>query len=162
MCCYRDFSAKNRAQFGLIKHLLSKGPEETAEIAANFAQALPKQAVVCLHGDLGAGKTHFAKSLIHNLTKTPKEAITSPTFTYMNLYSKECDATICHFDLYRLEDETSFIQKGFEEYLYAPYTTIVEWPDRISALTEHLSPLFHVKIAHRGNTHREIEIHAND
>ena len=103
---------------------------ETIELAHKLALRLNPGDVVCLRGDLGAGKTTFAKGLIEKLAENiHRDEITSPTFVTMNLYND-----IAHFDLYRLESIDSFLGCGFDEYLEPPYTAIIEWPELIESL----------------------------
>lgn len=81
--------------------------------------------VVCLDGDLGAGKTTFAKSVAQGLGFAPEE-VTSPTFNIMNIYEQN-GITFKHFDLYRLNDESELEAIGFEEYLSSRGVSLIEW-----------------------------------
>ena len=79
--------------------------------------------MVCLVGDLGAGKTTFVKGIC-SFFGVAEEIVTSPTFVYMNQYQD-----IAHFDLYRLKSEEQFLSMGFDEYFEPPYIACVEWPN---------------------------------
>jgi tRNA threonylcarbamoyladenosine biosynthesis protein TsaE len=91
--------------------------------AKKFAERLSPGDVVCLEGDLGAGKTTFVKG-IASFFGICEEIVSSPTFIYLNLYEP-----IAHFDLYRLQGEEQFLSMGFDEYFAAPYIACVEWPN---------------------------------
>ncbi len=110
--------------------LTSLNEIQTLQFAHEVAKTLKCGDVVCLRGDLGAGKTTFAKGIISALvSELHLDDIASPTFVTMNLYKN-----IAHFDLYRLKDSNVFIESGFEEYLEEPYIAIIEWPDIIEDL----------------------------
>lgn len=105
----------------------SDSPEETGRIAARFGQKVREGTVVGLVGDLGAGKTLFVQSLSRTLGV--KGAVTSPTFSLMNVYEGVCP--IVHFDLYRLDREEELDDIGFYEYVEAfEGIVLVEWPDK--------------------------------
>lgn len=126
--------------------LTSSSLEETKTFASQLAERLSPGDVVCLHGDLGAGKTTTAKSLITALTKsTSEDDVTSPTFITMNLYNH-----VAHFDLYRLKKKEEFIMGGFEEYLEEPYITIIEWPDVIEDLLPKSAIHIHIEVLPEG------------
>jgi tRNA threonylcarbamoyladenosine biosynthesis protein TsaE len=97
--------------------------EETKRLAKEFAKTLLPGDVVCLIGDLGAGKTTFTKGVASHFGVS-EDVVSSPTFVYMNLYDN-----IAHFDLYRLASEEQFLSMGFDEYFEKPYIAIVEWPN---------------------------------
>ena len=113
-------------------HCISHSAEETFQIGAHFASSLPKNSVVAFCGELGAGKTAFIKGVATRLTGCQAEEISSPTFTYLNIY--EGQTPVFHFDLYRLSDEKGFLSMGFEEYFYKEGVCCLEWSERISKL----------------------------
>jgi tRNA threonylcarbamoyladenosine biosynthesis protein TsaE len=82
--------------------------------------------IVCLRGDLGAGKTTLAKGIISHLTGTDPSLILSPTFNIVNQYS-----SISHFDCYRLADEREFFARGLEEYLDSSFLSLIEWDEKV-------------------------------
>src|SRR5699024_8979025 len=83
--------------------------------------------IVCLTGDLGAGKTTLTKSIAKGLDV--KDYVTSPTFALINEYKGR--VPVYHFDVYRLEGIEDVIDLGFEEYFYSKGVTIIEWGDKI-------------------------------
>ena len=72
--------------------------DKTREIAHTFAQLLKPGDIVCLDGDLGAGKTTFVKGIATRFNNNMDD-VTSPTFVYLNIYDQ-----LAHFDLYRIID----------------------------------------------------------
>jgi len=100
--------------------------EETELIAQNFGKnALPGE-IFCLSGNLGAGKTIFAKGFAKGLGYNGR--VTSPTFTIMNEYLGG-RLPLYHFDLYRLGGESDMESIGYEDYFFSAGVTLVEWPE---------------------------------
>ncbi len=108
-------------------------PDEaaTADLALRLAPALRVGDVVALHGDLGAGKTAFARALIRALTGTDEE-VPSPTFTLLQTYDAPA-GRIFHFDLYRVTSPDELVEIGWDEAL-AGGIVLVEWPSRAGRL----------------------------
>jgi tRNA threonylcarbamoyladenosine biosynthesis protein TsaE len=104
----------------------------TARFAAALAAGLRAGDVVCLHGDLGAGKTAFARAAIRALTGDPDEEVPSPTFTLVQTYPTG-RGLVWHFDLYRLSGPDEVFELGWEE-ATADGIVLVEWPDRLGSL----------------------------
>lgn len=102
--------------------------DATARLAAALAPLLRASDVVALEGDLGAGKTAFARALIRELTGGEEE-VPSPTFTLLQTYEAP-DFDIWHFDLYRLEKPEDAFELGIEDAM-AEGVTLIEWPDRL-------------------------------
>ena len=104
---------------------------ETWEVAKQFAATLKSGDVVCLEGDLGAGKTTFTQGLCAALGA--KRAVTSPTFCIVSEHPADAFLVV-HMDLYRLHDEDDVLQIGWEDYLARGAVLVVEWPDRAGSL----------------------------
>ena len=105
--------------------------EETWALAAEFAKELRPGDVVCLEGDLGAGKTTFTQGLAAAL-KVPGR-VTSPTFCIVQEHQgPEC--LLVHMDLYRLHGEEDVEAIGWEDYLGRGAIMVVEWPERAGTL----------------------------
>lgn len=102
--------------------------EETEELAARLAAELGKGDFVALRGDLGAGKTAFARGLARGLGVSGP--VRSPSFTLMRQYTGG-RLPLYHFDAYRLEGPDDLVQIGFDEYAQGDGVCLVEWADRI-------------------------------
>ena len=116
-------------------------PAATERLAAIIAGQVRPGDAILLSGDLGAGKTHFARAFINALTSAPEE-VPSPTFTLVQTYDaavKGAPVEIWHFDLYRLKSPDETLELGIEE-AFAEGVSLVEWPDRLGSLKprEHL------------------------
>ena len=104
-------------------------PEETGALARAIAPALRAGDVVALRGDLGAGKTVFARELVNALTPPGQEIeVTSPTFPMVQFYELP-SVNVAHFDLYRMNDPAELEELGFADAL-GPCVVLVEWPER--------------------------------
>ncbi len=110
----------------------SGGETQTEALGAALATMLPAGATVCLTGDLGTGKTVFARGFARGLGIT--EPVTSPTFTLVNSYEGRTkdgmSQVLHHFDLYRIEDANELDDIGWEEFFDGKAVCLVEWPDR--------------------------------
>ena len=110
-----------------------KSASETMAFAAKLKDFLSVGDVVCLHGDLGAGKTTFSQGLIKAFNPEITEVV-SPTFTLVQIYDakgKNFTGEIWHFDFYRLENPDEVYEIGLEEALTSA-VSLIEWPEKIS------------------------------
>jgi tRNA threonylcarbamoyladenosine biosynthesis protein TsaE len=107
----------------------TRAAEETRSLAAEWAGALPADATVALHGDLGAGKTTWVQGLA--LGFGIAEPVTSPTFTIYTLH-RGGSRLLAHMDAYRLASPREAEDLLLEEFLESPWCLAVEWPDRVS------------------------------
>lgn len=107
-------------------------PEDTASRARDLAAQLLPGDVILLTGDVGAGKTHFARALIRALLPQPED-IPSPTFTLVQTYEGR-DGAIWHADLYRLTSTYEIEELGLAD-AFQDAICVVEWPDRLGPLT---------------------------
>jgi len=103
---------------------------ETRRLAASLAAGAEPGDLVCLWGELGAGKTQFAKGFGAGLGVTG--TISSPTFILMSEY--EGRVPLFHVDLYRLADGADALAGGIIDERQAAGVTLVEWPDRMGDL----------------------------
>ena len=115
----------------------SASTEETMRLGQRFAgEYLHSGSLVVLRGELGAGKTQFAKGIAH-FFGLAEEDIASPTYALVNEYDISRDADILrlyHLDCYRFEKPEELIELGIEDYLYPNNAvTLIEWPERIEA-----------------------------
>ncbi|SMP67271.1 tRNA (adenosine(37)-N6)-threonylcarbamoyltransferase complex ATPase subunit type 1 TsaE [Anoxynatronum buryatiense] len=100
---------------------------QTEAIAAKLATLLKPGDVVCLSGDLGAGKTTFTKAL--GKAMGIRENITSPTFNLVQEY--DGDVPLYHFDVYRLLKPSEFRDLGAEEYFSGAGVCVIEWANLV-------------------------------
>jgi len=110
--------------------VISHSPEETWELAKRLAPMLSRGDVINLCGDLGAGKTVFAKGLADGLGID--EPVTSPTFTIVKEY--QGNPPFYHFDVYRLSSPDELEELGADEYFYGDGVTVIEWGDKVEEL----------------------------
>ena len=107
--------------------VVTHAPQETAALAERIGAAAEAGTVLCLVGDLGAGKTLFTQGFARGLGVT--EEVTSPTFALMNQYCGRLPVT--HFDLYRLELEEELDEIGFYEFAEpSGGVVLIEWADK--------------------------------
>src|SRR5271166_3842043 len=102
--------------------------EATRRLATDLAGALEPGDLVTLSGDLGAGKTTFARAMIRHLAGDETIEVPSPTFTLIQNYDLP-RFPLVHADLYRLSGAAELAELGFDD---LPEGTVVlmEWPDR--------------------------------
>ena len=109
--------------------LALSSPEETAALAERVGVLVAAGDVIALWGDLGAGKTAFARALIRSLTAANEE-VPSPTFTLVQIYEPATAAPVWHFDLYRLKGPEDIWELGFDDALEEA-VSLIEWPERL-------------------------------
>lgn len=121
--------------------------DATSALAAEIAGRLQQGDVVALSGDLGAGKTAFARAYIQARGQQEGlliDEVPSPTFTIVQVYD-ELDPPVWHVDLYRLEGRADTFELGLEE-AFEDGITLIEWPDRLGddLPSNHLSLHLHI------------------
>ncbi len=109
----------------------SRSPEETARFAQQIGARLVPGDIVLLSGGVGAGKTHFARSLILSLLPVPED-VPSPTYTLVQIYEAQ-EFEIFHADLYRLGSADEAEELGLTE-AFSSAVCLIEWPDRLGEL----------------------------
>ena len=115
------------------KTFVSNGPLETEELASALKENLQNGDIILLKGEIGAGKSLFARSLIQS-TMDQVEEVPSPTFTIVQTYETKL-GSIWHADLYRLTDQSEIFELGLID-AFVSEIVIVEWPERLG----HLEP----------------------
>ena len=106
--------------------IVSHSDKETILLAQNIESEKFPNMVICLNGDLGSGKTVFAKGFA--LSLGIDEVITSPTFTIVKEYYSG-EMPFFHMDVYRLDEGN--VEVNFDEYFVKKGVTIIEWADLI-------------------------------
>lgn len=113
---------------------------DTIRLAELCAQDMGSHDILLLAGDLGSGKSFFARALIRALLEDPFLTVPSPTFTLVQTYEGP-KGPLFHYDLYRLKDPEEIFDLGWEDSV-AQGMVIVEWPDRLGPYTpEHVLAL---------------------
>ncbi len=107
---------------------LSRGPEQTRRLGARLGSLLGRGDVVCLEGDLGAGKTTLVQGMAQGWGSL--DAVSSPTFVLVNVYRRLDGENLHHLDAYRLKDAWEAESLDLDEML-DDGALIVEWPQRI-------------------------------
>ncbi len=112
--------------------VVTSSAAETQTLAAEFAAALPPDATLALHGDLGVGKTTFVQGLARAFGIT--DHVTSPTFTIFTVHRGQgpLARNLVHLDAYRLERGAQLDALMLEDFLTPPYCLAVEWPDNVA------------------------------
>lgn len=110
------------------KEIISHSEQETFLLARDLAGNFKGDEVVLLEGELGAGKTVFAKGIASGLGLKDVHQVCSPSYTLVNIYQAEYP--IYHIDLYRLNRNSEILDIGWEDYL-GQGVIIVEWAEKI-------------------------------
>lgn len=113
--------------------------EETLAFGVTIGRQAYAGMVICVDGDLGAGKTVLAQGIAKGLGIT--EPVVSPTFTILQEY-RDGRLPFYHFDVYRIEDPEEMYEVGFEDYFYGGGVCMIEWAE----LIRELLPEDHVRI----------------
>lgn len=115
----------------------TSSPEETFQLGARLASELRRGDLVLLTGSLGAGKTCLARGIASAMNL--RGHVSSPTFTLLHLHEPldPQGIPLHHFDVYRLEKASDFLENGLDEYTGGQAITLIEWGDRVrSVLTD--------------------------
>jgi tRNA threonylcarbamoyladenosine biosynthesis protein TsaE len=139
----------------LVRRLTAGSPQATAELGERLASVARPGDVVCLWGELGAGKTVLAKGFGRGLGVAG--TISSPTFILMAEY--EGRLPLFHVDLYRLADASEALLGGLLDERQADGVTLVEWPDRLGAALPR--DRLDIRVAGAGDEARSIELAAS-
>jgi tRNA threonylcarbamoyladenosine biosynthesis protein TsaE len=148
-------ASPHRVSTALVRRLTAGSPQATAELGERLASVARPGDVVCLWGELGAGKTVLAKGFGRGLGVAG--TISSPTFILMAEY--EGGLPLFHVDLYRLADASEALLGGLLDERQADGVTLVEWPDRLGAALP--SDRLDIRIAGAGDEARSIELAAS-
>ena len=132
---------------------------DTQAFAARLADALQTvggDALIALHGDLGAGKTTLVRHLLHALGVTGR--VKSPTYAVVESYALPAFA-VWHLDFYRFNDPQEFEDAGLRDIFASPGLKLVEWPDKAAG---HL-PIadWQLHLSGAGDTCRTVELRSH-
>jgi len=138
------------------RRFICRTEEETAAAGREIARLLPRDAVVHLVGDLGAGKTFLARAVAAALGADPRE-VASPSFAIVHEYPVAGGAPVIHIDGYRLsENRREWLEIGIPEMLAGPGVKLIEWPKR--EFEEFEERHVEITINVRGDDAREINV----
>jgi tRNA threonylcarbamoyladenosine biosynthesis protein TsaE len=133
----------------------SPSPDQTRRIGERLGGVLQTSDVICLQGDLGAGKTTFVQGIAQGWGSL--DSVSSPTYIIVNEYGRNGSGRLFHMDAYRLDSALEAEQLDFDSML-ADGALLIEWPERIDGLV----PLEHlwIDLAHKGEEEREMKFKA--
>jgi tRNA threonylcarbamoyladenosine biosynthesis protein TsaE len=134
----------------MINCFETKEEADTLKIAYSFGKTLKPGIVIALTGELGAGKTVFARGVASALGV--KDKVTSPSFTLINEYHG--DIPVYHMDFYRLNSLKEILDLGVEDYFFSESICLVEWAEKMGDMFPEEA--IKVMIKHKKNNHREI------
>ncbi|MDI6605731.1 MAG: tRNA (adenosine(37)-N6)-threonylcarbamoyltransferase complex ATPase subunit type 1 TsaE [Candidatus Omnitrophota bacterium] len=135
---------------------ISNSPKETIILGKKISRRLEPGDIICLFGELGAGKTVLVKGIAQGLG-IDKKKVASPSFVLLRIH-KKARLPLYHFDLYRLTTPAAILCTGFEEYLYAEGVSVIEWAQRM----KHLLPkeFLKIELSIKGKNSRLLKISA--
>ena len=137
----------------------SNSEEETENIASLIAKKITFGSCIGLRGNLGSGKTVFARGLARGLDID--DIVCSPTLSLVKEYPADNDKWLYHLDLYRISDVESALVFGIDEYLSDPNAIVlIEWPERIIEL--FTPDTIFIDIERTGQNTRKISIKKNN
>ena len=133
----------------MCNHQVFQSLEETQNWADTVARTLKVGDIIALKGDLGAGKTAFARAVIQALC-SQDTVVPSPTFTLVQTYQAS-HLEIWHFDLYRLETPSQAEELGLED-AFSYGVSLIEWPERLGSLLPDRARILEFTIGSDGST----------
>lgn len=111
---------------------ISSSTDQTVRLGVRLGELLQPGDMVCLYGDLGAGKTALSRGVGRGWGTALR--VTSPTFTIINEYPRPKDnAVLYHLDCYRLETDMDVETVGLDDIFYGQGAVIIEWPEHIES-----------------------------
>ena len=136
-----------------VEVFTTRSEEETFDIARKLASGFKGKEIVLMTGELGAGKTVFAKGLAAGAGVANTDRVSSPSFTLVNIY--EGRHRVFHIDLYRLEREAEILDLGWEDFL-GEGIVLVEWAEKLTLPLDGIR----VRIEVLGDEDRRITVSA--
>lgn len=135
---------------------LSHSPEQTRRIGMRLGAVLQAGDLICLQGDLGAGKTTFVQGIAQGWGSL--DSVSSPTFILVNIYRRNDQAQLFHMDAYRL-DSTPEAEELDLDSMLVEGALIVEWPERMAGLIP--AERLWVNLEHVTDEEREMKFNAH-
>ena len=134
---------------------ISHSPKQTRRIGMHLGALLNSGDVICLQGDLGAGKTTLVQGLAQGWGSL--DPVSSPTFIIVNVYRRPDESELYHLDTYRLESAPEAAMLDLDDMLYAG-PLVIEWPERIESILPR--ERLWLKLRHIGEERRGIQFRA--
>jgi tRNA threonylcarbamoyladenosine biosynthesis protein TsaE len=134
----------------------SRSPEQTRRLGMRLGGALRSGDVICLQGDLGAGKTTFVQGIAHGWGS--RDSVSSPTFIIVNVYRRGDEDCLFHMDAYRL-DSTPEAEELDLDSMLAQGPLLIEWPERMDGLVPN--ECLWVTLEHIGEEERALKFRAS-
>jgi tRNA threonylcarbamoyladenosine biosynthesis protein TsaE len=142
-----------------VEHVLeftSRSPEQTRHFGMSLGRLLQDGDLICLQGDLGAGKTTLVQGIARGWGSL--DAVSSPTFVLVNLYRRPDGGQLFHLDTYRLDSAPEAEQLDLDEML-SQGSLLIEWPERAAAVLP--DERLWAYLTHAGETERAMRFVAN-
>ena len=133
-----------------MKTVFSESEKDTFNIALEYGKTLKSGDVILLHGDFGAGKTAFTKGIAKALNIN--EEVTSPTYSYLNVYGGK----LFHYDFYRLSSGEEAEALGLNDYFEGDNICIIEWGENVEEILPETAK--NVTIEKLGENKRKITL----
>jgi len=133
----------------------SRSPEQTRRLGMRLGGALQVGDVICLQGDLGAGKTTFVQGVAQGWGSL--DSVSSPTFILVNVYRRGDEARLFHMDSYRLDSTLEAEELDLDSML-TQGPLLIEWPERINGLVP--SERLWIRLEHVDEEEREMNFKA--
>jgi len=111
---------------------ISHSPEQTQRLGVRLGELLEPGRLVCLVGDLGAGKTTIAQGVARGWGAL--DPVTSPTFVLINQYRRADSAVLYHVDAFRLDQPQEALALGLLELMDGDGPVLIEWADKVAAI----------------------------
>ena len=139
-----------------MREVITRSERETEAFGRELAGLIPAPAVLCMYGELGAGKTALVRGLAEGMGL--KCTVSSPTFTIVNEYLADTadGIDLIHFDMYRLSSADELFDIGWEDYLSRGAVCAVEWSENVAGAFEADEVV--VTFRKLGDTTREITV----
>jgi tRNA threonylcarbamoyladenosine biosynthesis protein TsaE len=134
----------------------SRSPGQTRRVGMRLGGALQAGDVICLQGDLGAGKTTFVQGIANGWGSL--DSVSSPTFILVNIYRRADQSQLFHMDAYRLDSMPEAEELDLDSML-AEGALIIEWPERMDGLVP--AERLWIKFEHVDDEEREMKFKAN-
>ena len=137
--------------------ILSSSPGTTSNLGEKLGSICEPGDVICLAGDLGAGKTTLAQAIAAGAGVDQREYVNSPTFAILHEYGGRIP--IYHMDFYRLGSSEDVVELGLEDYFYGNGLTLIEWFERADDLLPE--SVLTIELRYVNESSRVISLHSD-